>query len=420
MLRELFGMTAAYKTIPLHASVFVLLLSGPAFASGYKIDQQGSKALGMADAFVATADDPSAVYFNPAGLAGLKDPSLYLGASALIPESKYKNASGAEEETNGAVFVPPYFYLAYPSGNIAFGLGVFVPFGLGTKWSDVGLTRYQATESEIDTINVNPAVAVRVQPWLLLGAGANYMRSTANLEKMADQSLVGGTDSTSRLEGDGDGWGYNIGMIFIPDESLRFGLSYRSTIEVEYTGSASLDNIAPALQPVFGGASFSTDASTSIEFPATFTAGAAYMPTEKVTLELDFEKTYWSSYESLDIDLENEVPTAGFVDTKEPKEWRDIWAIRAGFEYRTAERVAVRGGHVFQNNPVPGHTIDPRLPDADQHNLSLGIGYSTAHLTIDAAYMFAYFEDRDVQNNILSGEYQTSGHSAGLSVGYRF
>lgn len=410
----------AYKNIPLYVFLFLLLFSGTVSASGYKIDQQGSKALGMADAFVATADDPSAVYFNAAGLAGQREPALYLGVSALAPSTMFKNMAGAEEETNGEVFLPPHLYLAYPSGNITFGLGIYAPFGLGTKWRDAGLTRYQATESDVETLNINPAVAVRVKPWLLLGAGVDYMKSNASLKKMVDQSLAGGSDAKTVLEGDGDGWGYNAGVIIIPDERLRFGISYRSAIEVDYTGTASLDNIAPALQPLFGGASFRTDAKTSIKFPATLTIGAAYKPSEKVTLELDFERTGWSSNDSLDIDLKNEVAPAGFTDTKEPADWIDIWAVRAGIEYRATESISVRGGYVYQNNPAPGHTLHPRLPDSDQQNLSFGIGYNTGNLVIDAAYMVAFFEDRDVENNILSGEYKTFGHSVGLSAGYKF
>lgn len=374
----------------------------------------------MGNAFVATADDPSAVYFNPAGLAGLKEPALYLGASALVPSTEFRNTAGVEEETNGRVFLPPHLYLAYPTGNIAYGFGAYVPFGLGTNWGDMGATRYQATESDITTLNIGPAVAVRARPWLLLGGGVNYMRSDAALIKKVDQSLVGGTDAETRLDGDGDGWGYGAGMIVIPAEHLRLGVSYRSAIKVDYNGTASIDDIAPAIQPLFGGASYATDGKTTIEFPANLTIGLAYKPTEKVTLGLDLEKTYWSSYESLDIDIENEVPLAGFTDTSEAKDWRDIWAIRVGVEYRATESISLRGGYVYQNNPVPESTLEPRIPDSDQHDFSFGVGYSASNLVIDAAYMVAYFADRVVDNDILDGEYDTFGHSVVLSMGYKF
>ena len=42
-----------------------------AFGSGFAINENGTKAVGMGGAFAATADDPTAIYFNPAGIVQL-------------------------------------------------------------------------------------------------------------------------------------------------------------------------------------------------------------------------------------------------------------------------------------------------------------------------------------------------------------
>lgn len=399
---------------------FLMFIPDISFASGFRIEPQGAKAMGMGNAFVAMADDPSAIYYNPAGLAGLNEPALYLGATAVIPSTNFENTSGAGEATESQVFLPPHLYVIYPAHNMAFGLGVYAPFGLGTKWSETGLTRYQATESRIETVNVNPAIAIKVRPWLLFGAGLDYMRSKAVMEKMVDQSLVGGTDAPFSLEGDGYGWGYNAGLIIIPDERLRIGMSYRSAIKIDYRGSASLGNIAPALQPLFGGASYRTNAVTSIRFPEVLSIGVAYLPTEKLTIELDAERVGWSSYDSLKVDLENEVVPAGFTDSTESKGWKDVWAFRAGIDYKASGTISLRAGYAYENNPAPDHTLDPRLPDSDQHDFSVGIGYRSGNLAIDAAYMAALYEDRTVSNGVLSGSYENFAHYLGLSVGYKF
>jgi long-chain fatty acid transport protein len=189
---------------------------------------------------------------------------------------------------------------------------------------------------------------------------------------------------------------------------------------VDYSGSASLHNIAPALRPFFGGPNFKTDASTSIDFPDALSVGMAYRPTERLTLELDLEWTWWSSYESLDIDLEDEVPPAEFVDISEDHDWRDVGAIKVGMEYVATERFSLRAGYVFDNSPAPERTLDPRLPDSDQHNISLGLGYRKKDFSIDIVYIAVIYEDREVDNNILSGEYETLAHLIGWSFGYRF
>lgn len=409
------------KTSYIFAALLVLsVIPSSVLASGFAIATHGAKAVGVGTAFVAMADDPSAVYYNPAGLAGLNDPEMYLGATALSPSTTFENAAGAKEETEDQVFVPPHLYAVYPYSSLTFGIGVYSPFGMGTRWRDTGLTRYLATDSESDTININPAVAMRVRPWLMLGAGIDYMRSKAVLKKMVDQSSVGGGDAQFSLSGDGNGWGYNAGFIILPDERLRFGVSYRSGIRVEYSGTVSLDNIAPAVQPFFGGASYKTSARTSIRFPDILTIGAAFKPSDKTTVEVDFERTGWSSYDRLDVDLENEVAAAGFTDSTEAKDWKDVWAIKAGIEYRATERISLRGGYVYENNPVPDHTLEPSLPDSDQYDFSAGIGYRDGNLVVDFAYMAAFYEDRTVSNDLLSGRYESLVHLFALSAGYKF
>jgi long-chain fatty acid transport protein len=246
------------------------------------------------------------------------------------------------------------------------------------------------------------------------------MWSKALMKNMLDQSPAGWSDGELSLEGDGDGWGYSLGVIFIPYDKLRFGLSYRSGIEVDYDADVALNNIAPALQPLFGGATYSTNAGTAIEFPAVLDIGTAYMPTDYFTVELDFEWTGWSSYDRLDVDLQNEVAFAGFTDSSEVKDWDDVWALKLGVEYTVNRNLCLRAGYTYDNNPIPGHTLEPRLPDSDQQNLSVGFGYKWDNINIDGAYMAAYYKDRTAGNSIISGDYENFVHYFALSMGFGF
>ncbi|MFQ5442893.1 MAG: OmpP1/FadL family transporter [Thermodesulfobacteriota bacterium] len=400
----------------------VLISPRIGFASGFKTSNHGAKATAMGNAFTATADDLSAMAYNPAGLTESMGTNTYLGATAVIPSYTYTSPSGTSEDGEDIVFFPFHFYISsdFDAKNMVFGLGVFSPFGLGTKWDEKGLVRFNATESTLETVVINPTVAWKLLPTLSIGAGVDYMYSKASLESMVDQSLFGAGDGHFIIEGDGDGWGYNIGVLFTPTDRLRLGLAYRSRIKVDYSGSADLENIAPSLQPLFGGSSFSTGGGTSIEFPDVISAGIAYNPTERLKVELDLEWTLWSSYQSFVIDMQNEVPAAGFVDIIEDKNWRDVGAIKVGVEYRASERFSLRAGYVYDNSPVPESTLQPRLPDSDQQNISLGLGYSRERFNIDLVYIAVIYEERDVNNSILSGEYETSASLVGVSAGYGF
>lgn len=70
--------------------LLVLLLPGLVFGAGFHIREQGAKAMGMANAFVAQADDPSAIFYNPAGIAFQSGTQVSLGVTVVkVPETKF-------------------------------------------------------------------------------------------------------------------------------------------------------------------------------------------------------------------------------------------------------------------------------------------------------------------------------------------
>jgi len=103
-----------------------LLAPNIVFASGFRIGTQGAKAMGMGNAFVATADDPSAIVYNPAGIADQVGTHIYLGTTAIIPSTRYESTAGVSDETDAQVFYPPHLYISSDFGikDVAFGLAI--------------------------------------------------------------------------------------------------------------------------------------------------------------------------------------------------------------------------------------------------------------------------------------------------------
>jgi long-chain fatty acid transport protein len=383
----------------------------------------GAKAAGMATAFVAVADDPSAIAYNPAGLTGSRGTRIYGGVTAVIPSSRYESPSGDSEETEFQVFFPPHLYVSSDlhSEDLAVGLGIFSPFGIGgLKWSDTGLTRYASTESLIATLAVNPVVAYRVSPRLSVGFGVFYMYGLNTAERMVNQSSVGAGDGRYHLEADGGGFGFNLGILVTPCDWLSLGFAYRSRTNVDQSGTVKLRNIAPALQPLFGGSRFKTDVETTLHFPEDATAGVAFRPTERLTLAADVEWANWSRFSKYDLDFKSEVPAAGFTDVSIPLDWKDSWLYKVGGEYKFSPAYALRFGYAYVTTPVPQRTLSPDNPIADEHNFCIGFGYASKGLVVDAFYNPDFFAERKVENSILSGKYKNFTQFIGLSVGYGF
>jgi long-chain fatty acid transport protein len=384
---------------------------------------QGAKAAAMGTAVVAIADDPSAIAHNPAGLTNLKGTQIYGGSTALTIRSTFENPEGATEKTLFQIFVPPHMYACSDFGleNMAFGLGIFSPLGIGgRRWSEVGLTRYVSTESFTGTFDVNPSFAWSPFPGFSLGLGVDYIHAFSKSKRKIQQPFPGASDGDFKFKGDGGGWGFNLGVLYSFSEKTSFGATYRSRVKARQKGSVTLENIAPALQPLFGGSGFETHAETTAHFPAVVSAGVAFHPAKKWTFGFDVEWADWSRFSMISFDLEREVPEAGFTDVAMNLDWGSSWLLKFGMEHALTERISLRGGYVYVKSPVPDSTLSPDHPDSDQHNFAFGIGYKFGRHVIDAFYNFTFFTEREVTNPILSGKYEGIIHAVGFSLGYRF
>jgi len=383
----------------------------------------GAKAAAMGTAFTAIADDPSAITFNPAGLATLKGTNIYGGVVAVVPSTDFTNPAGSTEKTYFQAFFPPQFYISSDLGmeSVVLGLGIYSPFGIGgRKWSDTGLTRFASTEGTIATIAANPTIAWQILPQLTVGAGVDILYASNTAATMVDQSALAAGDGRLSFRGWGLGVGYNLGILLFPGGKVSFGFAYRSGIRVKQEGTVALGKIAPALQPLFGGPVFRTDASTVVNFPEIFTWGLAFRPTSKLTVGVDVDWGRWSSFDETLFSVKNKVPAARFGDIPVNFKWEDAVAVKVGAEYRLTDRVALRGGYAFVETMVPGSTLNPSNPDSDQHNLCVGFGYKIHGYDLDVFYIAGFFHDRKSTNAILAGEYKNFVHYGGFSVGYKF
>lgn len=396
------------------------VLAGTAMGGG---PFNGARAAGMGTAFVGVADDPAAIVYNPAGLTQVKGTQVSAGATVISPSTEFTSPAGGTEKTSSQTFPVPHFYLTedFGSDTMTAGLGVYSLYGVGgTKWSRTGLTRYVSTENLISTLSINPTIAWRPTHKLSIAAGIDYLHAESISEKMLDQSAVGAGDGRLRLKGDGNGWGYNVGALYRVNDELRIGLAYRSGIRVNLSGDVTLENIAPPLQPLFGGSFYSTKARTSVDFPEVYSVGASLQATKNLLFAVDVELVRWSSFDKIALDVETEVPAAGFTDSTTNLGWGDSWQYMAGVEYGYSDRLKLRTGYVYLSRTVPDATLGPDNPDAAQHGLCIGGGYRFDQATIDLFYDLTLFQKRRVETGSLPGTYRSSTSYAGVTISKSF
>ncbi len=391
----------------------IVMCSSLGFAAGFRLPEQDSAALGMASAFVGQADDPAAVWYNPAGIIQLDGTRFSAGVIGIHPELTHENTDGTKDDAKRDLYLPVQLYATHKlNDRIGIGFGINNPFGLTTDWSKTSSTRYVATFSSIIVTEFNPNIAYKLNDDLSAAFGIAYVRLRATLEKTEFLGPLG--DHNFRLSGDGDGWGANASVKYNFSETIHAGLSYRSRIKVDIDGTAELTGI-----PLAG------SGSTSLTLPDLVQLGVSYKASDALTLNADLEYTLWSTFDKLTIESD----VTAFKTTEE-HQWKNVACLRIGGQYRLSDQWKVRAGYLYDQNPVNEDHFETRIPDSDRQGFSLGAGYASGNITIDAAFLCLRFNKRTISNSLmddatptpdaLNGTYKSRARLAGITVGYKF
>src|ERR1700690_3347725 len=88
----------------------IVMCSSLGFAAGFRLPEQDSAAMGMASAFVGQADNPSAVWYNPAGITQLEGTRVSGGVIGIYPELTHENTNGTPDVSKRTLHLPCQFY----------------------------------------------------------------------------------------------------------------------------------------------------------------------------------------------------------------------------------------------------------------------------------------------------------------------
>ena len=393
----------------------VLLLPRGAAASGFHVDEQSARATGRGGAVIAHSVDPSAVYYNPAGIADLHGVRIQLGSSLVRPSAEFTPAAGGPDtKASRDSFVLPQLFASWrASGLVALGVGVYSPYGLALDWPASSPGRASVRQAELRTLFITPTWALNLSQWvpgLSVAVGADLVPASVRLTR---DVLFGADVATVALSGSAFGLGGRAGIAYRPSAlpMLSFGLSYHSPVQLEFRGDADFD--AP---PAYRG-SLPPDGpvSTNVTLPQQLMLGVAVAPLPAWEIELDGNWRGWSSYDRLDIELPD-----GQVQSS-PKDWKNSLTFRLGTELTFDERWAARLGVVWDQTPIPASRLDFQLPDVNRIALSTGFGAQLVPaLRADLGVLYVLPKERATATEPLEppvkGTFRIDALVIGLSV----
>jgi long-chain fatty acid transport protein len=392
-----------------------LLVAAPATPSGFQVMTQSARATGMGLAFAGVADDPSAVFFNPAGIGFQEHFSLMVGGSVLgRKKADFTGADpfpgvGVTESVQKQEFVIPFLYAVVPlTPELNFGLGVNAPYGLGLRWNDPEhfSGRFVSQNAVIKSLDVNPNFSYKLFPQLSIAAGADLRFSKVQLERNSNLGIVdpftGAVEDLAHVKlnstlTSNTGWGWNVALMFKPLDNIGVGASYRSKIKVNYdgtavftqrfTGNPVVDGLV-ALQLPTG----EHPVATTIEFPSSLNTGVGVELPGGFLLALEADWTEWSKFDALNITF----PDGVAPPLDRATNWKDSWAYRVGLEKKFASGWALRAGYYFDNTPQPEKDAGPILADNDRNVYTAGFGFNTPEWGVDIGGAYIRFKDRTV------------------------
>lgn len=343
------------------SGVLFALSSIRVFSLGFRIPNQDAAAIARGNAFVATADNPSAIYYNPAGITQLDGHQAQVGVLNYLGINTFYDAPNGTDTTSDfeVLPIPQIYYACTPKDSpLSFGLGIYAPFGLGVKWPEDSGFRSIAIESRLTYVTINPVIAWKVHPTLSIAVGPNV-----NLSKIEfSRGLIAANDNF-KFKGDDIGYGFNAGILWQPHDQWSFGVNYRSASRIKYKGESTYDAFAAT-----------ADTTATVDFPQIVTAGVSYRPNTNWNIEFNVDYTDWNTLNT--VNLEGTSAIFGF-DLPLQLDWHESWFFELGVTRQLDDGWFVSAGYFYSSETAPSSTYTPAIPDTALHVASFGVGHQT-------------------------------------------
>ncbi|MBN1270850.1 MAG: outer membrane protein transport protein [Candidatus Aminicenantes bacterium] len=424
-------------------ALFLLFGSSICLANGLNLNSLGSRALAMGGAFVGLADDFSAVFWNPAGMAQFEKKYFGFYGVDLIPKGTYTleipgyTAPLVDAKTESKQYLAGMaaFYLPVSSKLVA-GFSVYTPSGLGATWKGddfklISFDKAYSWKSKIGMVTFAPAVAYKFSDNFMIGASLNINYGMFNLSMHAGGESIG--FDLGQYEEKVNGWGYGatIGILAKPHKMISIGATFRTASKVKFSGDTEIANLG------FAGLNPKSGSEREVTWPMWIAGGVAVKPVEGLTVTADVQWTQWSVIDVMTatyLDPMWQVFMGLSGDDERPMYWEDKMQIRFGGEY-LVKNLAFRAGYYIDPAPAPDRTMNVLLPSFDFNVVTVGFGYRLDGLQVDLAFEYLMGKDREIDplltilgSPLYDPEYDTAQpgkHTMkilvpNISVSYRF
>jgi long-chain fatty acid transport protein len=349
--------------------------------------------------------------------------------------------------------------------RLAFGVGVFAPYGLTTEWPTNFIGHFLSYKATIKSIYMQPTVAFKVTPRLQVGFGVDFVRTSVDLHQYVELSSqvaqpgvtfamlgvpVGTAFADARIHGAGNATGFHAGIIFKPTDALSFGARYLSGVTVQGAGFAGFTQVGTGIT-LAAGNPFGVPAKTPLDALLTSQFSTGRLVTQAVSATLpmppqavvgvdfavrrdlhvlgDVQWTQWSKFQELPLTFTGPSAAQQLPADTLYEGYKDTYGFRLAVEYTASPKLTVRGGFLTHGAASPSFTVTPLLPEGSRAEYIIGAGYQfTRGIRLDLAYQIIKQQDRRGRvidpptrgADVNQGLYKFSANLFGASVAFAF
>ena len=378
----------------------------------------------------ADGSDASIGWYNPAGLVLIEQQELVLSGVGIFPSSKLTGMSTFNTNTEipgiGVVtyqqrfsgiqgaenaFVPAIHYAKPLGPRATAGLSIVAPFGLSTNWGEKSPVRYQATLTDLKTINVSPELGGKLTDNLSIGGGIDFQWAQVKFNQMLGSPAVLQNvnhsppmylDSLSYNKGHSFNMGFHAGLLgLFNDNHTRIGINYQSQVKHQFHGYSVLTGRLADTELMNPDAQFRSNHlfSNTVALPDMTTLSVYQDVNERLALLASAIYAGWHPFKVIqlndiagfDDDLNHPDFGPHLLNNTAINDYDSAWRFALGANINVNESFMLRVGGGYDITPTTNRNRDVRLPDANRWAASIGGHYQAIPaLGFDLGYTYLW------------------------------
>ncbi|MFD2177302.1 outer membrane protein transport protein [Veronia pacifica] len=363
-----------------------------AHGAGFQVSEHSASGLGRAYAGeAAMTDNASTMARNPATMI-TRDTSQLSGAIHIVsPDINVKDETNNQQASNIAPTeaVPGTYYVTPINEKLSAGIGLYTVYGVGTDYPDDFAAGDISGDTKLVSVNLNPAVAYRLDENLTVGAGLNVVYAIAELNRHFGKGAVISTSKPSdiliSMEGKTFGWGVNLGALYEVDADNRFGASYRSGVQLKFKDGDFTDNSGNVLS-----SKSTVNADLKVTLPAIFEFSGFHQLNPSWAVHYSAMWTEWSEFTELKATGSACASTGGVCFEKQ-EEYSDVVRWSLGTTHTLNDEWTLRAGLALDEQAGKS-TLS--IPDTDRFWYSAGATYQySPDISFDAGLTLVSSKD---------------------------